>query len=276
MDARWLGRSRGGWKRWMKTARRLAVGTLIGGGVVSSTGCITYDRVGPLFTPSNPPAEGFGLVYVYRPTKAWGASHAYAVSPDGNRTFVLFAGAYGVLVLPEGKATFAGNTSTIEVHPKHDKPIYIRAEFDSLVNSWNEYAGTNWKTEEVPEAQALAELGDIGLAPGGRGRYADDAVLPPSGTDPMPTASPSTAPPPAASSAPATAPSASTAPPPTSSSKPPIDDPTVDTIYLRDGTRVEGNIIAEDARAVSIVLKDGHGRPIPRDTIDRIVPKKKK
>lgn len=212
----------------------------------SSAACVTYDRVGPLFTPSAAPDEGYGVVYVYRPKSSWGAAHRLIIT-QGDRSFTLYAGAYGALVVPEGPSTFLGNARPVEVQGNHAKPVYVRAEFDSLVDSWDLSKGTLWKTEVVSEAAALADLAELGLAPGGRGRYLDVAAPPARAAAPTPPVAP-----------------------------PPAEDPTVDTVYLRDGTAVTGEIVAEDGRAVSVMMKDGHGKAIPRGTIDRIVRRARK
>ncbi|MFO0617057.1 MAG: hypothetical protein U0414_30960 [Polyangiaceae bacterium] len=153
-----------------------AAGLLV---VASSTGCTSYGRVGPPFVPSASVDEGKAVIYVFRPKKAFGAILTFVVTL-GNREFVLNPGAYGALIVPEGTVSFLGNANPIEVTANHAAPTYVRVEFDSLVDSWAPWKGGNWKTDVVSEPAALSELSDIGLAPGGRGRY-DDATNPEKG-----------------------------------------------------------------------------------------------
>lgn len=243
--------------RWRKTAAFALALAL----AASASACITYERYGPVFTPSPQPAPGYAVVYIYRPTKAWGAAQSYVVM-QGDRKLVLYAGAYGVLVVPEGKGTFLSSGKEFAFEASRDKPIYVRAEFDSLVDSWNEFKGANWTVAVVSEAEAREDLAEIGLAPGGRGRYLGDAPPPASASVAPPVPTPIASSPPVPSS--------------TASAPPPTIDPTVDTILLKDGSAVVGDIIDEDAKAVSIMLKDGHGKVVPKSTVDRVVRRTKK
>lgn len=239
--------------------RRIAAFALAACVAAASAACITYDKIGPLFAPSAAPADGYALVYVYRPAKAWGAAHAYGLGQE-ERTVVLFAGAYAVLVVPDGKGTFDSMGKPFAYEASHAKPTYIRAEFDSLVDSWNEFKGANWKLTVVGEAEALAELAEIPLAPGGRARYVGGAA---------PSASASATATPSASALAGPAPTAT-------ASTPPAADPTVDTIYMKDGTTIVGEIIDEDPKSISIMLKDGHGRAIPKASVDHVSRREKK
>jgi hypothetical protein len=78
-----------------------------------------------------------------------------------------------------------------------------------------------------------------------------------------PTAPPPVAPPPVAPPPVAPPP---VAPPP--ASPPPSD--TFDTVYMIDGDILVGTIVGEDAKTVSLMLKDGHGEVVPRSAISRI------
>ena len=60
--------------RWGRAAA-FALGLTL---ATSASACIVYERYGPVFTPSPQPAPGYAVVYIYRPTKAWGAAQLMA------------------------------------------------------------------------------------------------------------------------------------------------------------------------------------------------------
>jgi len=132
-------------------------------------GCTYYDDRGPRYAPSPAPDAGYGVVYVYRPKKQWGAANPFITVADG-RVIKVWAGQYAVLVAREGIADIL-DVGTVKV--SHDTPTYVRVEFDELVDSWNSAAGVKWKVKVVGPGKGESDLADLRLGAGGRGRYPD-------------------------------------------------------------------------------------------------------
>lgn len=132
-------------------------------------GCTRYDTRGAEFTSQvTVPDEGFALVYVYRPKRQWGSIFEHTIQ-IGDRVIGLYAGRYGVFVVPEGTVTIDG----VQVHASTKAPAFVRVEFDELVESFNPAAGVRWKAEVVEREEGLDDLRDTRLAAGGRARYPD-------------------------------------------------------------------------------------------------------
>ncbi len=139
---------------------------------VGSAACVRWDTRGPEYAPAPEPKPGFGLVYLYRPKKQWGAAQTF-ITVVGERVVTLYAGTYVALVLPEGRSEIPHIGS---VEAKRGTPAYVRIEFGELVNSWNTAEGARWKTGTVTREEAESDLSELRLGPGGRARYPDDAA----------------------------------------------------------------------------------------------------
>jgi hypothetical protein len=154
-------------------------------------GCFTYYSDGPAFQTipvAHVPAT-HGLVYFYRPPKAWGAANFLPIQ-SGARYVDLACNAYAVFAFPVGSQHLQKPALTVDV--QHDKPVYVRLEFKS--QDEQELATL------VPEAEALVEIGALYLAPGGGARTTpeSDRLLQPAPQQPPPSsAAPPAATPPA-------------------------------------------------------------------------------
>ncbi len=146
-------------------------------GVLSTSGafgCVSYYSDGAKFQPVAQAPEGMGLVYVYRPARAWGAAYVFHVVWQ-SRHFDLVAGSYAAFLLPEGKQTLEGSQS-LTVDVKKAQPVYAKIEFDSQESPA--------KVMLIPEAEAKDEIASIHLGAGGLARW---PIPPMPGTSPTKT-----------------------------------------------------------------------------------------
>ena len=96
---------------------------------VGSAAGVRWDTRGPEYAPAPEPKPGFGLVYLYRPKKQWGAAQTF-ITVVGERVVTLYAGTYVALVLPEGRSEIPHIGS---VEAKRGTPAYVRIEFGEPV-----------------------------------------------------------------------------------------------------------------------------------------------
>jgi hypothetical protein len=146
------------------TARGIVLGLLMALSPLFA-GCFSHFTDGPEFAaiPAERVPAGYGLVYVYRKPRAWGAGHIYTLGWQSRR-FAVVSGSYGVFAVPEGTQTFTsmhrGGGFTVDV--KHDQPVFVEIQFGSLSQLQ--------KSDVVSREQGLSDIESLHLGAGGGAR----------------------------------------------------------------------------------------------------------
>jgi hypothetical protein len=256
---------------------RLALAAL----ATTLTGCVSYFSDSLVFQPVTAPPD-YGVIYVLRPTSQFGMLQTVTAALDKERWFELYPGTYGALYVKPGKVKlrlgvdawasagmFSGGiggvgftiiTSGAEVDVQ-SAIVEVDVPSGGAVYVSTSIAG--WK--EPPDFEVLAapegtsDISSLHLTAGGRphGPAATSQVA-------AATASPPAHEPPVdkpVDQPPAPAASATSAP---------TVDPKLDNVYLKDGQIISGTIIAEDAKVLSVMLKEGFGKAIPKDQIGHV------
>lgn len=237
--------------------------------VASLSGCVSWYKDAPTFEPAAAPAD-YGVIYVLRPTSQFGMLQTITAGVDKGHWFDLYPGSYGAFYAKPGKVKLklaidawasvgmftggiggAGFTiitagaeadsqaAIVEVDVPAGGAVYVR----TAVDGWKEPP----EIEVLSAADGASDISDLHLAAGGR----------PHAPAASPVASPATP-------APVTRPTEPVAP-----ARPTLD-PALDHVFLKNGQILSGTLVSEDAKAVTILLKEGFGKAVPASDVERI------
>lgn len=238
----------------------------------SLSGCVSWYKDAPTFEPT-PPRADYGVVYVLRPTSQFGMLQTITAGTDKAHWFDLYPGSYGALYVKPGKVKlglridtwasvgmFSGGiggagftiitagaeadsqSAVVEVDVPSGGAVYVRTAIDG----WKEPP----EFEVLSAADGASDISDLHLAAGGRPH--------------APTASASTSP-----AHDATPPAATARPEPAKPQAPALD-PSLDHVFLKNGQVLSGEVLSEDGKVVTIMLKEGFGKAVPVTEIERV------